>query len=398
MRRDTRGEAQTGPAAAAAPPGSPDERLAATYDYLLPPRLIAQEPASPRDASTLVVAGGRSGRVEFALFREIGRFLRAGDLLLFNDTRVIPARLAGRRESGGRVEALVVGPFDGDTADLIATKSGRLRVGETLTFAAGALRAVIVGKRAKGAGDPATLVSARFALPEGAPDLARALWRFGETPLPPYIRRVEGDARGPADRERYQSLLAAVDGSVAAPTASLHFTRELLDRLEAADVRRATITLHVGPGTFLPLAAERLDDHRMHAEFFRVPDAAARAVRQTRAAGGRVVAVGTTALRAVETAAARWEEGTPPRERERDANVEGWTDLFVRPGFQFRVVDGLLTNFHLPRSTLLVLASAFFGREALLALYREAVEKGLRFYSYGDATLLWRPAGGPPAG
>jgi len=335
-------------------------------DYELPGELIAQEPVEPRDASRLLVLPRSAGEARHLRFADLPELLEPGDLLVLNDSRVIPARLEGRKESGGRCELLLVEPLGegGPRWRALGQSSKPLRAGGRLRFPG--LEAEV--EEIEGDG----LVAVRFDR-EGA-DLEAALARAGRVPLPPYIRRPPS----PADRERYQTVVARAPGSVAAPTAGLHFTEELLARLDRRGVGRATVTLHVGPGTFLPVRAARLEDHRMHAERFAVPAGTAAAFAAARARGGRVVAVGSTVVRVLETAA---EDGGLRQ-------GAGRTDLFLLPGHRFRAVDGLLTNFHLPRSTLLALVCAFGGRERVLAAYREAVARRYRFFSYGDAMAI----------
>ena len=336
------------------------------FDYDLPEGLIAQEPVEPRDASRLLLlprAGGPSRHLRFSDLPEV---LAPGDLLVLNDTRVIPARLVGRKESGGRCELLLVADLGGagDRWRAMGQASKPLRPGSRLAF--GGLSAEVEAAEGEG------FLVVRF--DRGGPELVAALEREGRVPLPPYIRREPTDA----DRERYQTVLAREPGSAAAPTAGLHFTERLLGRLGERGVARATVTLHVGPGTFLPVRAETLAGHRMHAERYFVPEETVRAVAACRERGGRVVAVGTTTVRTLEAALSA------------SALRPGWgeTDLFIRPGYPFRGVEGLVTNFHLPRSSLLVLVCAFGGRERVLGAYREAVTLGYRFYSYGDAMVI----------
>lgn len=338
------------------------------FDYVLPGEAIARYPAPDREASRLMVLLREAGSVQHARFAEIERWLRRGDLLVLNDTRVMKARVFARREPGqGRVELLLVEPV-GPDADrskrwrCLARPIKKLRVGQTLTVEGGGPICVA------GFEEGGFVV---VDLPEAGADLAE---HHGLLPLPPYLERPAE----PADEVRYQTVYAREDarGSVAAPTAGLHFTARLLDRLRAQGVNTATVTLHVGPGTFLPVRTEALDAHRMHVERFVLPESTARAMSACRSAGGRIVAVGTTVTRVLETV------GWPPRA------VDGRTDLFIRPGHVFSSVDMLLTNFHLPRSTLLILASAFGGRTRVLEAYREAVRAGYRFFSYGDAMLI----------
>jgi S-adenosylmethionine:tRNA ribosyltransferase-isomerase len=338
------------------------------FDYELPERLIAQEPATPRDASRLLALARGGGPPEHLAFTDLERLLSPGDLLVFNDTKVIPARLVGRRPTGGKVELLLCEPLEGG-------------LGRRWRAMGQASKAIRPGTRVELDGLAATVDAVEgegfylVTLDREGEALADALERAGRVPLPPYIRREPSAA----DRERYQTIWAREPGSAAAPTAGLHFTGPLLARLAARGVARTAVTLHVGPGTFLPVRGT-LATHRMHGERYEIPEAAADAVAACRARGGRVVAVGTTTVRTLESA---WDGA-------RVAPGAGRTELFIQPGHAFRAVDGLVTNFHLPRSTLLVLVSAFGGRERVLAAYREAVSQGYRFFSFGDAMLLWR--------
>jgi S-adenosylmethionine:tRNA ribosyltransferase-isomerase len=299
------------------------------------------------------------------------QMLRRGDLLVVNDTRVVPARLFGKRHTGGRVEILLLpdgDPHGRDTCPALVKAGGTVLEGEVLTLDGGG--AVRVAER-HGRG--------QFLLAPIDDDLGALCERWGRMPLPPYIRRQPDDERGPLDRERYQTVYARAPGAVAAPTAGLHLSQDLLAQLTNMGVERASVTLHVGLGTFQPIKTDSIDDHEMHAEWFTVPQETADAIVATRERGGRVVAVGTTSVRALESAV---DEQDLPRVG------SGTSRLFLRPGSPIRVVDALLTNFHLPRSTLLCLVSAFAGRERVLAAYRTAVDEGYRFYSYGDAMLI----------
>jgi S-adenosylmethionine:tRNA ribosyltransferase-isomerase len=336
----------------------------ADFDFELPPELIAQHPAAQRSASRLL--DGRGRMPADRVFRELPDLLRSGDLLVFNDTRVIKARLFGEKSSGGVVQALVERVLPGNQvlAHLRASKSPR--AGSVLRFA-DAFDAEVLGR----AGPDEALFHLRFPA-----DPFLLLQAHGHVPLPPYITHEDAAE----DEARYQTVFAARPGAVAAPTAALHFDEVLLQALQDRGVGRAAVTLHVGAGTFQPVRAENLSDHRMHAEWFEVGAATVQAIEATRAAGGRIVAVGTTTLRALESAA---RDGTL-----RSGAAE--TDIFITPGFEFRVVDQLVTNFHLPKSTLLMLVSAFAGFEQVRALYRHAVESRYRFFSYGDAMLLKR--------
>jgi S-adenosylmethionine:tRNA ribosyltransferase-isomerase len=351
------------------------------FEYDLPAESIAQHPAGRRDAARLLVHDLASGRTEHARVRDLPRFLRPDDLVVVNDTRVIPARCLGRRSSGGEVEVLFLEPVEGAAGawKALVHPARKLHPGERLSMQGGAfeLRMVERGRHADGTLEPHWIVE----LPAGPgsdgvdPEL---LERHGSIPLPPYILR-DPSASPAEDRERYQTVFAARPGAVAAPTAGLHFTPELFLELERSGVRRASVTLHVGYGTFRPLKAEDVESERLHEERFELPRSVVEAVARARRAGGRVVAVGTTTVRVLESSAL---PGGLVAER------SGRTDLFLRPGSPFRVVDALFTNFHLPRSSLLLLVCAFGGRERVLELYREAVAEGYRFYSYGDAMLL----------
>lgn len=335
------------------------------FDYTLPPSRIAQTPAPEREAARLFVLDRATGARTHARVAELPRLLRAGDLLVVNATRVLPARLRGEKASGGRAEALVLGATatPGHWRALLRCR-GRQRVGLGLRFGSGgdAFDAEIAA-----IGDEGEVVLALA--PEVSP------YRAGEAPLPPYIRR---DAPQSADLERYQTVFARVPGAVAAPTAGLHLGDALLRTLTDAGVERAEVVLHIGPGTFRPLRDRDLAAGRLHSERYELPAMTAAAIARTRTRGGRVVAVGTTTTRVLESCATA--------ERGVRAGC-GETDLFLRPGSAFRVVDALLTNFHLPRSSLLLLVAAFAGRETLLDAYAEAVKLEYRFYSYGDA--MW---------
>ena len=335
------------------------------FDYQLPAELIAQQ-AAPRGESRLLVLDRRRERLEHRAIGELPHLLAAGDLLVLNDTRVLAARLMARRPSGRRFELLLLEPDSRpDAWHVLLRPSARARVGERLELPDGGAVELLE----RGAEGRWVVAFDRAVAPE-------RLDRIGSVPLPPYIRR-QPEA---ADRERYQTVYATTPGAVAAPTAGLHFTPELLDQIAAHGVEVVRLTLHVGLGTFRPVSVERIADHVMHAERYQVPDATAAAVAAARAAGRRVVAVGTTSVRTLEGAAAASGGAVPAG--------AGRTDLFITPGFEFQVTGAMLTNFHLPRSTLLMLVSAFAGRERILAAYREAVRERYRFFSYGDAMLI----------
>ncbi len=335
-------------------------------DYPLPKHLIAYEPAARRDQCRLLVVDRRRGTTAHRLFAELPQFLRPRDLVVLNDTRVLKARVRGRRRTGGRWEGLFLRQCADGVWELLLKSRGRLREGETLSLGEQGRWQLTLLERCGGG-----RWRARIDPPEPA---VVVLEEIGEVPLPPYIKRPVQ----PDDERWYQTVFARRPGSVAAPTAGLHFTGEILDELAARGVRLAWVTLHVGPGTFRPIEAERIEDHRIHAEWCRVPEETVAAIRRTRAAGGRVLAVGTTVVRTLETAALGGELRP----------FEGETDLYIYPPFTFRVVDLLLTNFHLPKSTLLALVYAFGGRDLIRRAYEEAIAAGYRFYSYGDAMLI----------
>jgi len=344
------------------------------FDYDLPRDLIAQEPAGRRDASRLLVLDRAADRLEESRFEALGEHLAPNDLMVINDTRVFPARLSSRKPTGGEVELLLTerAPDEGGGQRwtcMVSTGRG-LRPGLRLLIGPG-LEAEIL----EGGDGPRWLIR----LIASAGDVDAAIARHGTMPLPPYIRRDPVDGRSSRDVERYQTVYARQPGAIAAPTAGLHFTPELLQRLEALGIGLARLTLHVGPGTFQPVRAEEIEAHRLEPERFVLPDETAAAIDACRARGGRVVAVGTTVTRVLE---ARADDDRGVRAG------EGRCDLYITPGHRFRVVDALVTNFHLPRSTLLILAAAFAGRERILAAYREAVARRFRFYSYGDAMLI----------
>lgn len=349
-------------------PFDPDD--VTSYDYDLPPELVAAEPPARRDAARLLVVDRSTGRMSHGNIRDLPTLLAPGDRLVLNDTRVVPARLRGHREStGGKWEGLFLRSHAEGVWELLGQTRGRLQVGERVVIESSScdtLRLSLVERGEEG------VWRAVPDLPLPAFDL---LERFGEVPLPPYIRK--GIAR-PGDKERYQTVFAQARGSVAAPTAGLHFTQEILDACWARGIERSFVTLHVGIGTFRPVAAERLSQHTMHAEWGELSAENAAEIAATKAAGGRVVAVGTTSVRLLETAAQEG-PGQPFR---------GETDIFIRPPYAFQTVDVLLTNFHLPRSTLLALVSAFATPEMIRAAYAEAIQHRYRFFSYGDAMLI----------
>ncbi len=334
------------------------------FDFELPPERIALRPAKPRDAARLLVVEGE--RIADQAVLDLPRLLRRGDVLLFNDTKVIPAQLEGRRGEA-RIGATLhkrVGPR---AWQAFVRNAKRLRVGQTIVFGEGVSAAA-----AERFEDGSFLLE--FA---GEEPVELLLERAGRMPLPPYI--ASRRAADEADAQDYQTMFAREEGAVAAPTAALHFTPRLIEALDAAGVTRETLTLHVGAGTFLPVKAEDTSEHRMHAEWGRIDAATAERLNAARAAGGRLICVGTTTLRLIESAAG--EDGLI-------RPFEGDTAIFITPGYRFRAADGLITNFHLPRSTLFMLVSALMGLEVMKAAYAHAIDKGYRFYSYGDASLL----------
>ncbi|MDX1483641.1 MAG: tRNA preQ1(34) S-adenosylmethionine ribosyltransferase-isomerase QueA [Alphaproteobacteria bacterium] len=341
----------------------------ADFDFELPRELIAARPIEPRDAARLLVIGERLADRHVS---DLPELLAPGDILVVNDTKVVPARLQGRRGEA-RVEITLHKPLGGGRWHAFAKGARRLKPGDIITFAPGVAADVLD----KGEGGEVTL---DFALRQD--EVLAALERLGSAPLPPYIPREAGpDAR---DRSDYQTIFAEKPGAVAAPTAGFHFTDPLLHALAARGIEKATLTLHVGAGTFLPVKVDDTAQHRMHSEWGCLDDATAAMINQARARGGRVVAVGTTVARLLETAA---------DEAGRLKGFEGETDIFIAPGYTFRAVDLLLTNFHLPRSTLFMLVSAFAGLKAMKAAYAHAIEHRYRFYSYGDACLIHPAAG-----
>lgn len=335
------------------------------YDYELPEELIAQDPLLDRSSSRLMVLGKESGNVTHCYFRQILDYLKPGDCLVLNNTRVIPARLIGEKEgTGARIELLLLKRQDKDVWETLVHPGKKLRPGARVSFGGGLLKGEILD------------------IVEGGDRLVRfeyegifeeILDRLGEMPLPPYItHKLE-------DRNRYQTVYAKFDGSAAAPTAGLHFTEELLQEVKDMGVRIAEVTLHVGLGTFRPVKVDDVREHQMHSEYYQVSEESARIINETKAAGGRVIAVGTTSVRTLETVA---------DEKGHMESASGNTSIFIHPGYQWKVVDGLITNFHLPKSTLIMLVSSLAGREHVLAAYEEAVRERYRFFSFGDAMFI----------
>ena len=336
------------------------------FDYYLPGDLIAQDPLPCRDQSRLMVVRRESQQFEHKRFKDIVDYLRPGDVLVLNDTRVIPARLWGIKEgSGGQVEVLLLTRREENLWEVLVRPGRRARTGTALIFGDGLLRGVVLENTAAGG---------RLIRFESTVPFDEALNRIGKMPLPPYIKKY------PEDPGRYQTVYARKEGSVAAPTAGLHFTGDLLDSIRDLGVRVVTVLLHVGLGTFRPVQVEDVHDHHMHGEYYEISEEAADVINgAVLNPGSRVIAVGTTTVRCLESGASG--EG-------RVRAGSGLTDIFIYPGYRFKVVQGLVTNFHLPRSTLIMMVSAMAGRERVLSAYRQAVEKGYRFFSFGDAMLI----------
>ena len=338
----------------------------ADFDFDLPEELIAQTPLEKRDASRLLVVDKETGVFSDQHFDQIIDQLQPGDALVMNNTRVLPARLYGiKPETGGHVELLLLKNTQGDDWEVLAKPAKRLRVGAQISFGDGRLTATVIEELEHGG----RIV--RFGY-EGI--FLEVLESLGEMPLPPYIHEKL------ADRERYQTVYAKENGSAAAPTAGLHFTEELLEQIAAKGVKLVYLTLHVGLGTFRPVSVDSLDDHEMHSEFYSLSEEAAQTLRQVKAKGGRVIAVGTTSIRTLETIGSKFQG-----QIQADS---GWTNIFIKPGYDWKVVDAFSTNFHLPKSTLVMLVSAFAGRSLTLEAYEHAIAERYRFFSFGDAMFI----------
>lgn len=335
------------------------------FGYELPKELIAQSPVEPRDAARMLVLGRESGAYADSCFNQLDQYLEAGDLLILNDTRVLPARIYGVKEgTGAHVEFLLLTPRGNDVWEVLAGPGKRAKPGSRFVFGGGLMRAEILEVIEGGN---------RLAQLSYDGNFYNVLEKIGEMPLPPYItQKLE-------DQSQYQTIYARENGSAAAPTAGLHFTDELFDRLEKKGVKKAFVTLHVGLGTFRPVKEENIEDHLMHSEHYYMPEETARMIRETKRNGGRVIAVGTTSCRTLESVATF---------NGQIKEAEGWTDIFIYPGYEFKCMDGLITNFHLPESTLIMLVSAFCGYENTMNAYRHAVEERYRFFSFGDAMLI----------
>ncbi|EGL81626.1 S-adenosylmethionine:tRNA ribosyltransferase-isomerase [Caldalkalibacillus thermarum TA2.A1] len=336
------------------------------FDFELPEELIAQKPLPDRASSRLLHLDRQTGAIFHHQFTDIVQLLTAGDVLVLNDTKVMPARLLGvKEETGAKVEVLLLKQIEGDSWETLVKPAKRVKPGVTLRFGDGRLRAVCTG---------VTDAGGRYIRFEYQGIFQEILAELGQMPLPPYIKEQLDDP------DRYQTVYARHEGSAAAPTAGLHFTPAILQALEDKGVILTYITLHVGLGTFRPVQAERVEEHQMHAEFFQMPQETAQVLNQAKAEGRRIIAVGTTSVRTLETVV-RAQNG-------RFGACSGWTDIFIYPGFRFQAIDGMLTNFHLPKSTLIMLVSAFAGKETIMQAYREAVKQRYRFFSFGDAMLI----------
>ncbi|WP_102026905.1 tRNA preQ1(34) S-adenosylmethionine ribosyltransferase-isomerase QueA [Salirhabdus sp. Marseille-P4669] len=336
------------------------------FDFNLPEKLIAQTPLKDRSSSRLMVLNREEGTIQHETFRSVKEFLKPGDCLVLNNTKVLPARVFGiKKDTGAKVEVLLLHQQEEDEWEVLVKPARKVKIGTEIDFGEGLLTATCTGEKDHGG----RILKFRY---DGI--FYEILSQLGEMPLPPYIKeQLE-------DKDRYQTVYAKEEGSAAAPTAGLHFTTDLLQEIEEMGVHIAYITLHVGLGTFRPVSVESIENHEMHAEFYHVDEDTAALLNQVRSNGGRIITVGTTSTRTLETIA-------------RDYNgkfmqASGWTDIFIYPPYEFKAIDGLITNFHLPKSTLIMLISAFAGRAIVLRAYNEAVEKEYRFFSFGDAMLI----------
>ena len=336
------------------------------YDYNLPIEMIAQNPAEHRDKSRLMVLDINRESIRHRIFSSLPDYINQDDLLVVNDTKVFPARLIGKKEkTGGEIEIFLLRRYEERTWDALSRPAKRLKEGSLIFFGDGLLRAEVIEKGSNG--------HVRINL-ESENDIDVTIDKLGKTPLPPYIKREPDDY----DRERYQTVYAQKRGAVAAPTAGLHFTDKILDELASRGVKKASVTLHVGIGTFRPLSEEEAKGCRLHSEYCSLSESTVRMVKECRTKGSRVIAVGTTTARVLESASTSGEIKT----------FDGWTDIFIKPPYKFRSVDSLITNFHLPRSSLFMMVCAFAGRERILTAYKKAIRQRYRFYSYGDAMLI----------
>ncbi|WP_113927420.1 tRNA preQ1(34) S-adenosylmethionine ribosyltransferase-isomerase QueA [Bacillus sp. P14.5] len=335
------------------------------FDFHLPEELIAQTPLEKRSESRLMAIDRKSGDLQHKTFKEVTDFLKEGDCLVLNDTRVLPARLFGvKEETGAKIEVLLLKQEEDDSWETLIKPAKRVKVGTRISFGEGKLSAVCTGEKEQGG----RILEFHY---EGI--FYEVLDELGEMPLPPYISEKLDD------QDRYQTVFARERGSAAAPTAGLHFTEELLDSIRAKGVHVAFITLHVGLGTFRPVSVESIDEHDMHSEFYQITEGTARLLNDVKESGGRIITVGTTSTRTLETIASKYGKFV---------EESGWTDIFIYPGYEFKAIDGLITNFHLPKSTLIMLVSAFTSRDIILNAYNTAVEEKYRFFSFGDSMLI----------
>ena len=330
------------------------------FDYHLPEELIAKYPVEPRDSCRLMVLDRKTQKIEHRIFRDIVDYLEEGDLLVLNDTKVIPARLIGRKTTGAKIEILLLRPYTDNEWEVLIKNIKRLKPGQEVIFGED-FKAVLLEKYQEG--------KARVKLIGN--NIKELINKYGHIPLPPYIEREDEEK----DKEAYQTVFARKEGAVASPTAGLHFTQELLKKLEEKGIKKAFCTLHVGLGTFRPIQTEDITKHKMHEEYYQIPDETLQAIRKTKEKGKRVIAVGTTVVRTLETYA-------------QTGKKDGFSDIFIYPPYQFKMVDALITNFHLPKSTLILLVSAFAGKDFIFKAYNEAIQQKYRFFSYGDAMLI----------
>lgn len=336
------------------------------FDYNLPHELIAQTPIETRDASRLLVLDHKTGAMQDKHFYDIIDELHAGDAVVMNDSRVMPARIYGTKDdTGGHVEVLLLHNTQGDVWETLMKPAKRIRVGTQVTFGDGALTATVIEDLEHGG----KMIEFHY---DGI--FMEILEKLGEMPLPPYIKEKLDDP------ERYQTVYARQAGSAAAPTAGLHWTKELLERVQAKGVKLVYLTLHVGLGTFRPVNEDKIEDHKMHSEFYQLTEAAAQTLNEVRQSGGRIIATGTTSIRTLETIGSKFDGAIQAD--------SGWTDIFIKPGYQWRVVDAFITNFHLPKSTLVMLVAAFTGRDTILNAYEHAIQERYRFFSFGDAMFI----------
>ncbi|HIE59687.1 MAG TPA: tRNA preQ1(34) S-adenosylmethionine ribosyltransferase-isomerase QueA [Persephonella sp.] len=330
------------------------------YDYELPKHLIAKYPVEPRDSCKLMVLNRKTKTIEHRIFRDLGDYLEEGDLLVLNDTKVIPARLKGKKETGANIEIFLLRPFSENLWEVLIKNIKRLKEGQEVIIAKD-FKVKLVEKYKEGKAKVELIGN----------NIKHLIEKYGHIPLPPYIEREDEEK----DKNYYQTVFAKKEGAVASPTAGLHFTEELLKKLEKKGVNKAFCTLHVGLGTFRPIQTEDITKHKMHEEFYQIPDETLKLIEETKQKGKKVVAVGTTVVRTLETYA-------------QTGKKEGFSDIFIYPPYEFKMVDALITNFHLPKSTLILLVSAFANRDFILKAYKIAVEKQYRFFSYGDAMLI----------